>query len=157
MCPFLSDWFIFLHRNGSCIISADPIFYFWAVRQYYLGFNFASGSLLCKYFLYVFEKICCFCISHHHSIVTAGVSQLVTWMVSMCLLVAVFIGWSLVFGHIFACLCFSLSFMLIIKNHHHPIPLSLLSSLSLSLFWLSITFWNQTQMYLFLTPSFSQL
>ena len=72
---FLSDWFIFLHRNGSCIISADPIFYFWAVRQYY--FNLASGSLLCKYFLNVFEKICCFCISHH-SIVTAGVSQLVT-------------------------------------------------------------------------------
>lgn len=33
---------------------------------------------MCKYFLYVFEKICCFCISHHHSIVTAGVSQLVT-------------------------------------------------------------------------------
>lgn len=116
-----------------------------------------------------FWKDLLFCICHHHSIVTTGLSQLVTMdgLHTVCLLVAGFCRWSLFFSLIIALSLFLAVFMLSIETHlssHSSFSLSIFLSLhsdsvlqNLLHYWPSIHLVQTNTDLSFLSPFFSKL
>lgn len=107
------------------VFSAHPSFYPQQFKVEQNSFYAAVGGLLSKSCVCVFEKICCF-VCHDHSIVTTGLSQLVTMdgLHTVCLLVAGLCRWS-VFSSLLPCVD--------VKHKNAPFLLFLFLSVVLSL------------------------
>lgn len=144
------------------------LFVFSALLSCYQSWTKSLNAAVGGLFIYVFEKICCFVcmfVCLHHSIVTTGLSQLVTMdgLHTVCLLVAGFCRWS-VFFSLLPCVCCCAH----VKHKNTfplvPLPLSVVLSLHSDFCFAqsclrsrpSITLSRRTQLS-FLSPFFSKL